>query len=188
MESKNTQSVNTVYFENNKIVGHNTDIDGFKLGIESLKLNLTGKKVLILGAGGVVPSIVFALNKMKVSEITISNRTKHKAESLKDLFNNLKIVEWGEVPDFDMIINATSIGLKKDDKINLDFSKIGKNKFFYDVIYNPNETNFLKNAKKLGNKIENGKLMFVYQAFAAFKVWHRTQPEINNEVIKFLDK
>ncbi len=187
-ESKNTQSVNTVYFKNNKIVGHNTDIDGFKLGVENLKLNLTGKRILILGAGGVVPSIVFALNKMKVSEITISNRTKHKAESLKNLFENLKIVEWGEVPEFDVIINATSIGLKKDDKINLDFSRIGKNKFFYDVIYNPNETNFLKNAKKLGNKTENGKLMFIYQALAAFKVWHGFQPEINSEVIKFLDK
>ena len=187
-ESKNTQSVNTVYFKNNKIVGHNTDIDGFKLGVENLKLNLTGKRILILGAGGVVPSIVFALNKMKVSEITISNRTKHKAESLKNLFENLKIVEWGEVPEFDVIINATSIGLKKDDKINLDFSRIGKNKFFYDVIYNPNETNFLKNVKKLGNKTENGKLMFIYQALAAFKVWHGFQPEINSEVIKFLDK
>ena len=186
-ESKNTQSVNTVYFKNNKIVGHNTDIDGFKLGVENLKLNLTGKRILILGAGGVVPSIVFALNKMKVSEITISNRTKHKAESLKNLFENLKIVEWGEVPEFDVIINATSIGLKKDDKINLDFSRIGKNKFFYDVIYNPNETNFLKNAKKLGNKTENGKLMFIYQAFAAFKVWHGVEPKINNEVIKLLD-
>ena len=148
---------------------------------------MINKKVLILGAGGVVPSIIFALNKMRVSEIIISNRTKSKAEILKDLFDNIKIVEWGEVPEFDIIINATSIGLKNDDKIDLDVSKIGKNKFFYDVIYKPNETNFLKIGKELGNRTENGKSMFIYQALAAFKIWHGIQPIIDEEVIKILD-
>jgi shikimate dehydrogenase len=186
-ESKSTQSVNTIYLDNNKLVGHNTDIEGFERSIQDLKLDLINKKVLVLGAGGVVPSIIFALNKMKVSEIIISNRTKSKAESLKDLYKNIKIVEWGEVPEFDIIINATSVGLKNDDKIDLDISKVGKNKFFYDVIYKPNETNFLKNAKKLGNRTENGKSMFIYQALASFKIWHEIQPEINSEVIKILD-
>ena len=65
--------------------------------------------------------------------------------------------------DFDVIINATSLGLNNE-AINLDFSKVGKNKLFYDVIYNPAETNFLKEGKKLGNQTENGKLMFIYQA------------------------
>ena len=94
-----------------------------------------------MGAGGVVPSIIFALKKMNVSEIIISNRTKEKAEDLKVLFKNLKIVEWGSLPDFDVIINATSIGLN-DEIINLDFSKSGKNKLFYDVIYNPEKQIF----------------------------------------------
>ena len=100
---------------------------------------------------------------------------------------NIKIVDWGEIPEFDMIINATSVGLNKDDQIDLNLSKVGKNKFFYDVIYNPKETSFLKIGKKLGNETENGKLMFIYQAFTAFKVWHGVEPEINNEVIKLLD-
>ena len=187
IESKNTQSVNTIYLNNNKTIGHNTDIEGFERSIKETKLDIKNKKVLILGAGGVAPSIIFALYKMKVSEIMITNRTKSKAEDLKGLFKNLKIVDWGKVPEFDIIINATSVGLKKGDEINLDFSKIGKNKFFYDLIYNPNETNFLKIGKNLGSRTENGKLMFVYQALAAFNVWHGIQPEINNEVIKLLD-
>ena len=187
LEAEKTQSVNTIYLNNNKVVGHNTDISGFELGIKNLKFESTGKNFFILGAGGVVPSIIFALNKMKVSNITISNRTKYKAESLKDLFKNLKIIDWGDIPEFDMIINATSVGLNKDDQINLDFSKVGKNKFFYDVIYNPKETNFLKTGRKMGNETENGKLMFIYQAFTAFKVWHGIEPEINNDVIKLLD-
>ena len=186
-ESESTQSVNTIHLENDKLVGHNTDIEGFERSIQDLKLNLINKKALVLGAGGVVPSIIFALNKMKVSEVIISNRTKSKAESLKNLFKNIKIVEWGEIPEFDMIINATSVGLKNDDKINLDISKVGKNKFFYDVIYKPSETNFLKVGKKLGNRTENGKMMFIYQAQGAFKIWHGIHPRINPEVIKILD-
>jgi shikimate dehydrogenase len=124
---------------------------------------------------------------MKVSEIVISNRTKNKAEELNNLFKNLKIVNWGDIPEFDVIINATSIGLNKNDEINLDFTKIGKNKLFYDVIYNPNETNFLKIGKRLGNEIENGKLMFIYQAFLSFHLWHGVRPKINNEIIKLLN-
>ena len=186
-ESESTQAVNTIYLENDKLIGHNTDIDGFELGIKKINYDISNKKIFILGAGGVVPSIIYALNKIKVSEITIANRTREKAENLKNLFGKLKIVEWGEIPDFDMIINATSIGLKKDDEINLNFSSIGKNKFFYDVIYNPKETNFLKTGKELGNATENGKLMFIYQAASAFNIWHGVRPVANDETIKLLD-
>ena len=125
---------------------------------------------------------------MGFSEIMISNRTKKKAEEVKNIFNNIKLVNWGETPDFDVIINATSLGLNQDDKINLDFNKVGKNKLFYDVIYNPSETNFLKSGKKLGNKCENGKLMFIYQAFSAFKLWHGIEPSINDETLRILDR
>ena len=69
LEAEQTQSVNTLCFEEGKIVGHNTDIVGFETSIEKSKYNAFNKEVLILGAGGVVPSIIFALNKMKVSKI-----------------------------------------------------------------------------------------------------------------------
>ncbi len=114
IEAKSTQSVNTIYLEDNKVMGHNTDIVGFETSIKKSKYNFINKEVLILGAGGVVPSIIFALNQMKVSKIKISNRTKEKVENLKKLFENIEIIEWGEVPNFDVIINATSIGLKKE--------------------------------------------------------------------------
>ena len=135
IEAKETQSVNTLYLKNNKVVGHNTDIIGFETSIEKFNYDVFNKEVLILGAGGVVPSIIFALNKMKVSKIKISNRTKNKAENLKEHFKNIELTEWGEIPNVDMIINATSIGLKKEDVMKLDFSLMSGNKFFYDVIY-----------------------------------------------------
>ena len=186
-EAQNTQSVNTIYLKHNKIIGHNTDIIGFETSIKKSKYNLSNKEILILGAGGVVPSIIFALNKMKVSKIKISNRTEKKSYDLKKIFKNIEIVEWGTVPNFDMIVNATSLGLKEEDKINLNFSSTPKNKFFYDVIYNPQETNFLKIGKSLGNKILNGKLMFIYQALSAFNIWHGIEPDVNESVIKLLD-
>ena len=124
---------------------------------------------------------------MQVSEIFISNRTQTKAEDLKKSFKSLKVIKWGEVPDFDVVINATSIGLNINDKMNLDFSKVGRNKLFFDVIYNPKETDFLSIGKKLGNKIENGIFMFIHQASAAFKMWHGLQPEISDDVIKLVD-
>ena len=186
-EAEKTQSVNTIYLSVDKVIGHNTDISGFETSMNKLNFDFKNNNVLILGAGGVVPSIIFALNKMKVSKIIISNRTKEKAENLKDLFKNLSVVDWGDIPDFDLIINATSLGLKKDDSMNLDFSAIGKNKIFYDLIYNPKETNFLNVGKNLGNIAINGKLMFIYQALSAFHIWHGLKPDINEDVIKLLD-
>ena len=185
LEAEQTQSVNTITFDDGHLVGHNTDISGFEKAIKSLHFNMKDKKVLILGAGGVVSSIIFALKKMEVSEIIISNRTRHKAESLKVLFNYLNIVEWGILPELDVIINATSLGLKNE-TINIDFSNIGKNKLFYDVIYNPSETNFLKQGKEFGNLSENGKLMFIYQASEAFKLWNGIEPKINSDTLKLL--
>jgi len=182
-EAEQTQSVNTIILTNDNLVGHNTDIAGFTKAIKDLNFNIEGKKIFILGAGGVVPSIIFALNKMNVSKIIISNRTKKKAEDLKSQFNNLEILDWGDINDFDVIINATSLGLNKE-AIDLDFSKFSNNKLFYDVIYNPVETNFLKEGKKLGNKTENGKLMFIYQALEAFKLWHGIEPQINSNILE----
>ena len=188
IEAQSTQSVNTIYQKNNKVVGHNTDIFGFRTSIEKTGYDLKNKEVLILGAGGVVSSIIFSLIKMKVSKITISNRTKEKAENLKKIYKNLEIIKWGDISNFDMIINATSLGLKKEDNLNFDFSSISGSKFFYDVIYNPSETNFLKMGRELGNKTLNGKLMFIYQAVSAFKIWHEKTPKLDEKVIKLLDK
>ena len=185
IQAERTQSVNTIIFEKGNLIGHNTDIVGFDKAIKSLNFSMKDKKILILGAGGVVPSIVFAMKEMGVSEIIVSNRTRQKAENLKMLFKKLNILEWGNLTDFDVVINATSLGLNNE-KINLDFSKVGKNKLFYDVIYNPAETNFLKKGKQLGNVTENGSKMFIYQAVEAFKLWHGVEPEVNFETLKLL--
>ena len=128
-------SVNTIYKRNNEIIGHNTDVEGFEQALKHINYNVKNKKIFILGAGGVVPSIILALRKLGAAKINLSNRTREKAENLKLNFSYLEITDWGQVTDFDMIINATSLGLKKEDRIELDFSKIGANKFTFNIFF-----------------------------------------------------
>ena len=184
--AKETQSVNTLYKKKDRVIGDNTDVGGFKCALENINYNVREKKILILGAGGVTSSVIAALKKMGALDITLSNRTKDKAEKLKKIYPDLKVIDWGKLSEFDMVINTTSLGLKKEDKIEIDYSVIGSNKFFYDIIYSPSETKFLSKAKKLLNQTENGKKMFIYQAQLAFEIWHGIKPEIDDEVIKLL--
>jgi shikimate dehydrogenase len=199
--AKKTQSVNTIYKDKNKIIGTNTDILGFEYSLSSttflslkIKNEVKGKKILILGAGGVTSSIIFALEKMEASTIMLSNRTKEKAENLKKLFPQLELIKWRDVKNFDIIINATSLGLKESDKIPINYDQIGPGKLFYDVIYNPRKTNFLLEAEKRGHQIKNGKMMFVYQAQEAFRrwtiapnVWVGLVPPVNKKVLQLLE-
>ena len=180
--------LNTIYKKKDQIIGDNTDVSGFQRALQHINYDARGKKIFILGAGGVAPSIIYSLKKMKASKIILSNRTKEKAENLTNLFEGLEIVDWGKTIDFDMIINATSIGLKNEDGLNFDYSANGPNKFYYDVIYNPRETIFLKRAKLFGNRAENGKMMFIYQAHQAFTIWHKIMPEINEKTISLLNE
>ena len=175
-EANESQSINTIYKENDKVIGHNTDMAGFELGLRYVNYDVKDKKIFILGAGGVVSSMILVLKKMGASKII-----------LKKIYSDLEIIDWGKIPEFDMIINATSLGLNNNDEIKLNFPDIGVNKFFYDVIYNPKQTIFLKRAKMFGNKAENGKMMFLYQAHQAFTIWHKIMPVIDDETIKLLD-
>ena len=182
--AEEVQSVNTIFKKGNKVIGDNTDVVGFEQGLKHINYSVKNKKIFILGAGGVVSSIILALKRLGASKITLSNRTKEKAEELKKIFSDLEIINWGQKTNFDMIINATSLGLKKEDKIELDLSKIGSDKLFYDVNYNPSKTNFLLKGEELGNQIENGKMMFIYQAQLAFKIWHNILPKVHNKLLE----
>ena len=182
--ASSSQSVNTIILSNDKIIGDNTDIYGFEQSLKDLNFNGFNKTAYILGAGGVVSSIILALKNLGIKKIVISNRTKNKAEALAKDYN-LVVSDWGKIVDFDIVINCTSVGLKQDDGLGLDFSKV-KDKIFYDIIYKP-KTKFLIDAQGLGNKVVDGKMMFLYQAQKSFEVWHGIKPEINEEAINLLN-
>ena len=185
--AKKTQSVNTIYKKKDKIVGENTDVKGFQYALQHIKYKAKGKKIFILGAGGVTSSIIFALKLLEASTIMLSNRTKEKSENLKKIYPDLDLIKWGDIKNFDMIINATSLGLKENDKIPINYDQIETGKFFYDVVYNPKKTNFLLEAEKRGNQTENGKMMFAYQAVLAFEMWTGLVPPVNKKVLELLE-
>ena len=184
--AKKTNSVNTIYNKNGKVHGDNTDVFGFENSIINNRLNLQNKSVQIMGAGGVVPSIIVGLRNLQIGKIYVSNRTFENAKKIKDRFNFIEILEWGEVKNCDLFINSTSLGLKKEDKLDFNFKYIEGNKTFYDVIYNPVKTSFLENAEKFNHKIINGRDMFLYQAQEAFNLWHNFRPVIDKKLIKYL--
>ena len=199
--AEETQSVNTIFKIKDKIIGYNTDSTGFwetikeiyPQGDGSFKLPLEDKHIFILGAGGVTSSIISALKLQGANNITLSNRTKEKANELRKLFPEIEVLDWGKRPSVcNVVINTTSIGLTKDEELKIDFSDYDKdfhkNLLFYDLIYNPKETIFLKKARLRGNKTLNGKMMFLNQAKYAFNIWTNIVPEINDEVIKLLDR
>ena len=196
--AKKTESVNTLFKVKNKVMGYNTDREGFALTMREffpapddnmMPAVSQRKNIFILGAGGVTSSIIDALQHEK-AKIFLSNRTKKKAEELKKKYVEIEVLDWGKRPSTcDIVINTTSIGLTEDEKINIDFSDCSgdKHKLFYDLIYNPKETNFLKEARLRGNNTMNGQRMFLNQAIYAFNLWTNITPEIDDEVIKLLD-
>jgi len=196
--AKKTESVNTLFKIKDKVVGYNTDREGFALTMRELFPDpndsvmpraLHGKNIFILGAGGVTSSIIDSLQH-ESAKIFLRNRTKKKAEELKKKYAEVEVLDWGKRPSTcDIVINTTSIGLTKNEKINIDFSDCGedKDKLFYDLIYNPKETNFLKEARLRGNNTMNGQKMFLNQAIYSFNLWTNITPEIDDEVIKLLD-
>ncbi len=186
-----TSSVNTLYLkEKNIVVGENTDVFGLQAAYLKELDNAKKMKALVIGAGGVSPSIILSLNKSAISNISISNRTLEKCIFLKKKFKNLNIIEWkdlkNEIKNFDIIINATSLGLKNNEDFNFNFEPTKKNLIFIDTIYNPLETKTLKYLKDKEIKVFNGLEMFIYQGQKAFYLWNKVNPEIDQKLIELL--
>ena len=185
-----TGSVNTILLDDNKIVGENTDVFGIQAAYLKEIDNCSNKESLVIGAGGVSPSIIFALQKSGVKKISITNRTNEKCIFLKKKFSYLNILPWdnikNEIKNFDIIINATSLGLKNGNEFNFNFETTKSNVIYIDTIYNPLETKTYKFLKKEGKKVFNGLDMFIYQGQKSFYLWNKINPEIDNDIIELL--
>ena len=193
-DANETHSVNTVMLDtNDNLIGENTDVFGFQAAyLKSIpNREKKNKKVLILGAGGVAPSIILALIKSNILNIYLSNRTHEKSLFLKKNFKNITILKWDnfskDLNKFDIIINATSLGLKPEDEFESDFSHFKKTMIYIDTIYNPAQTKMIKYFKS--NKIRsfNGLNMFIYQGQKAFYLWNKINPEVDEELLKLLE-
>ena len=177
-----TNSVNTIYLDSKEtIIGENTDVFGLQAAYLKEIDNAQKKRALIIGAGGVSPSVVLSLQKSGVQKISITNRTREKCIFLKNKFKDLKIVEWEklqeEIKNFDIIINATSLGVKGSNDFNFNFDPTKNNLIYIDTIYNPLETKTLRYLKKMDIKVFNG-LNMLYQGQKAFYFGIKLTPKL----------
>ena len=187
-----TSSVNTVYLNNKKLVGDNTDVYGFSYGILR-KVKTRIKTAGIIGAGGVTSSIILALIQKGVKKIYITNRTFSKLKVFKKKFKKVIYpIKWNDrhkvFGDAQILINVTSLGMAGQNDLKFDFSIFDKKINVVDVVYNPENTRFLQDARKNGHKIFTGLNMFVYQAQKAFYIWNKKNPKITKDIYKKLRK
>ena len=187
-----TSSVNTLYLDNKqgKIVGENTDVFGLQAAYLKEVDNIFKKKALVIGAGGVSPSVILSLKKSGVQNISITNRTPEKCIFLKKKFKYLNILEWKDLKyklnNYDIIINATSLGLKDGKDFSFKFKDTKDDLIYIDTIYNPLETKTLIYLKENNAKVFNGLNMFIYQGQKAFYLWNKINPEIDQKLIELL--
>lgn len=179
------QAVNSVKQTDAGYIGYNTDGAGF---IHSLKADFkqltTASTILIIGAGGAAKGILVALLAAGYRRITITNRTVSKAEQLA-IATGVKALSLtaaaAQLEQFDCIVQTTSLGMNPThDQLPLDLTRLRVDTFVSDLIYNPQETAFLKAAQS--NPKQNGLGMLIYQAAVAFEIWTGIWPDIDKMI------
>ena len=190
-DAQHTNSVNTIFLNSDNIViGENTDVFGLQAAYLKEVSNAENKKALVIGAGGVSSSVIFSLEKSRVKNISIINRTYEKSLFLKKKFQFLNVLEWKslkqEISKFDIIINATSLGLKDGKDFEFNFENTKDDLIYIDTIYNPLETKTLRFLKENKIKTFNGLEMFIYQGQKSFYLWNKINPEIDDKLLDLL--
>lgn len=196
-QSKVYGAINTITNRNGKLTGYNTDAHGFLRALKNVpEFKVEGKRVIILGAGGVARAACFALIQEKIFSLYIMNRTLERAQNLVDSLttyaheNQLSIkVDFLPSNDDDrcqvildsqLIVNCTTIGMRYS--ANEFFSPLAKHlippdALVYDLVYNPLQTHLLRLAEEVGARTLSGLPMLIYQGATAFELWtQKTAP------------
>ncbi|MEX0720673.1 MAG: shikimate dehydrogenase [Balneolaceae bacterium] len=175
VEAAQIGAINTIVKRDGKIVGENTDAWGFRIPLEELESELNGERAIIFGTGGATKAITFALNAMGIEEIIMVSRRPAQYSDTSEKVIMCNYDNWSAYAgESAIIINATPLGMTP----NTDASPVRdeekgllKNKICYDIVYNPQETKFLKQAKEAGGIPFGGLEMLIQQAAKSFKMW-----------------
>jgi len=178
-------AVNTVSNVDGVLKGYNTDMDGFLEPIKKRDIRLKDSKILLIGAGGAARAIVAGFAREEVHGVTIANRTTEKASDLSEFSkklglksNTITLEKVGKPSEYDIIVNATSIGLKNEQS-PISFENIKPKTVVYDIVYRPMHTDFLKKARQKEATIIYGYEMLLGQATRAFEIWHKMEAPYN---------
>lgn len=184
-------AVNTLVFgADGSIHGTNTDAFGFTENLKSLGLSWTGKKALVLGAGGAARAVLNALSQLALGEILVLNRTLAHAEDLAQTFTTpackITAAPWSECPrgldGVDLLVNTTSLGMVGQPPLKVSIEGLKSSAVVTDLVYNPLETDLLGRAQAQGNATLDGLGMLLHQARPGFEAWFGVAPEVSQEL------
>jgi shikimate dehydrogenase len=182
-------AVNTIYLRNGRLFGTNTDGEGFVANLiaKCPDAGISGNTVAMLGAGGSAKAIAAALLDAGASRVIIINRALDRAENLRaDLGERIGIGPWGALPDAlreaGLLVNATSLGMRGQADLDVDFTPLQKGAIVVDIVYVPLETGFLRKAREAGYRTVGGLGMLLHQAVRGFELWFGQKPVVTPEL------
>ena len=166
--AKKIGAVNTIKIENNKLIGYNTDYFGFKQSLKPF-LEISQERALILGTGGASKAVYHALTSLNINCLFVSRNPKNDNEISYEEVNEYVI------RNHQIIVNATPIGTfpNINEKPAIKYNEITSKHLLYDLVYNPSETQFLKEGKQRGAMVLNGLQMLQLQAEKAWEIWNK---------------
>jgi len=181
-----TGACNTFWLEDGRICGDNTDVAGFRAAVRAICARPAGARVLLLGAGGAARAALHGLMAEGVDAVVVRNRSGHRASdllrtlggperervTLRDLEADLSAER------FDLVVNATSLGLRDGDATPLDLERLGGAGAVLDLVYSPGETEWVRRARQAGVPAADGLEMLIQQGAAAFERWWRRPPPL----------
>jgi shikimate dehydrogenase len=188
--AKRLGAVNTLWLEGERLLGDNTDGEGFLASVAGSVGPGWAEQVhsaLVLGAGGAARAIVGALLDAGIPQITVANRTEARAHELAALSpNRVQVLAWDALPeglvDAGILINTTQCGMKGQPRLELDPSRLPAQAIVADIVYVPLETELLAAARARGLRIVDGLGMLLHQAVPGFERWFGIRPEVTAEL------
>jgi shikimate dehydrogenase len=183
-EARVSGAVNTVVIEASGLRGFNTDGGGMVMACQEAGIELAGKSVLLLGAGGTAAAIAVAFGKAGIGELHIANRNVERAARLRDKLHGtgtkgLAIRPLNALPDAEIVINTTPLGMMEDDPMPVPPDYVQKGRAFCDAVYRPGtQTPLIRLARKRGVPVVAGDRMLLYQGVLAQKLWTGREPNV----------
>jgi len=185
--AKRIGAVNTIVNRKGTLEGHNTDAYGFIANVRGALGDSASclEKVVVLGAGGATRAAIVALADAGAKHILLTNRTTDKAVALANEFH-VDVVPWEEraaaLAGASLLVNTTSLGMEGQPPLEMDLTVLPDHAVVHDIVYAPLETDLLKKARLRGHTTVDGLGMLLYQAQAAFELWHGVRPEVTPEL------
>lgn len=195
-------AVNTLVLkENGKISGHNTDAHGFirNISVNAPNFDFGASNAFIIGAGGAARAAIYGLIVAGCMNITITNRTREKAELLAHEFQawadntppganhghvQINVADWDDKSDATretgLLVNTTSLGMAGQPPLEIDLSRLNKTAYVHDIVYAPLMTPLLTTAHQRGNPVITGIGMLLHQAAKSFEIWSGQIPEVSS--------